>query len=97
MATPSIGEAGKTGQWRTLRPVVDDSKCTPAKTKKPGCFHCWLYCPEAVINRSVPIAIDLDYCKGCGICAEECPAGAITMVPEHEAAETKPEPKDEEK
>ena len=26
--------------------------------------------------------IDLDYCKGCGICAAECPCGAIDMVPE---------------
>jgi Pyruvate/2-oxoacid:ferredoxin oxidoreductase delta subunit len=26
--------------------------------------------------------IDLDYCKGCGICVAECPAGAIQMVPE---------------
>jgi Pyruvate/2-oxoacid:ferredoxin oxidoreductase delta subunit len=26
--------------------------------------------------------IDLDYCKGCGICVEECPSGAIRMVPE---------------
>ena len=26
--------------------------------------------------------IDLDYCKGCGLCVEECPAGAIVMVPE---------------
>jgi pyruvate ferredoxin oxidoreductase delta subunit len=24
----------------------------------------------------------MDYCKGCGICAEECPAKAITMVDE---------------
>ena len=26
--------------------------------------------------------INLDYCKGCGICAAECPCGAIEMVPE---------------
>ena len=26
--------------------------------------------------------IDYDYCKGCGICAAECPCGAIAMVPE---------------
>jgi len=26
--------------------------------------------------------INLDYCKGCGICAKECPCGAIEMVPE---------------
>jgi pyruvate ferredoxin oxidoreductase delta subunit len=24
--------------------------------------------------------IDLDYCKGCGICAAICPKGAIQMV-----------------
>lgn len=27
-------------------------------------------------------AIDLDYCKGCGLCAAECPCGAIEMTPE---------------
>jgi Pyruvate/2-oxoacid:ferredoxin oxidoreductase delta subunit len=27
-------------------------------------------------------AIDLNYGKGCGICAEECPCGAIEMEPE---------------
>ena len=25
---------------------------------------------------------NLDYCKGCGICAEQCPTKAITMVDE---------------
>jgi len=25
---------------------------------------------------------DYDYCKGCGLCAAECPCGAIDMVPE---------------
>ena len=27
-------------------------------------------------------AIDYDFCKGCGICAAECPSGAIEMRPE---------------
>ncbi len=26
--------------------------------------------------------IDLNYCKGCGICVHECPSGSIKMVPE---------------
>jgi pyruvate ferredoxin oxidoreductase delta subunit len=41
---------------------------------------CYLYCPEAVISSS--IEIDYDYCKGCGICANECSKKAITMVEE---------------
>jgi len=26
--------------------------------------------------------VDYDYCKGCGICASECPKEAYTMVTE---------------
>ncbi len=29
---PVIGEAGKTGTWSNLKPVIDDNKCIPAKS-----------------------------------------------------------------
>ena len=65
-----------TGNWRSLRPVIDAARCT-------GCLICWKFCPEACVKLTdkVPL-IDLAYCKGCGICVAECPCGAIEMVPE---------------
>ncbi|OPL13998.1 MAG: pyruvate ferredoxin oxidoreductase [delta proteobacterium MLS_D] len=80
VCTPAVGEAGKTGDWTEMKPVIDPAKCTPAVKGKPSCFLCWLYCPEGVVSMTIPVTIDLDYCKGCGICAEECPPNAITMV-----------------
>jgi NADPH-dependent glutamate synthase beta subunit-like oxidoreductase len=51
-----------------------------------SCDNCYGVCPDnAVIKLGAPgekYLIDLDYCKGCGICAAECPSGAISMVPE---------------
>lgn len=40
-----------------------------------NCFFCWVFCPEnAIIIDGEKIAgINYDYCKGCGICANECP------------------------
>jgi 2-oxoacid:acceptor oxidoreductase delta subunit (pyruvate/2-ketoisovalerate family) len=49
------------------------------------CDNCYGVCPDnAVIKLGSGdrYAIDLDYCKGCGLCAAECPCGAIAMVPE---------------
>jgi len=31
------------------------------------------------VTRTIPPEIDLVYCKGCGICMEECPVKAIKM------------------
>ncbi|MDO8964923.1 MAG: 4Fe-4S binding protein [Coriobacteriia bacterium] len=84
MSRPSVGEAGNTGDWRNARPVMDPALCLAVKQDKVTCQICWAYCPDACIARGVGPVIDLTYCKGCGICAEECPAGAIAMVPESE-------------
>ena len=48
-----------------------------------ACDVCRLLCPDLAITRddsTGQIHIDLDYCKGCGICAAVCAKGAITMV-----------------
>lgn len=67
------------GDWRSLRPVVDRDKCVK-------CAVCWLYCPvQCVEERAAWFDINLKTCKGCGICANECPQRAITMVEESEA------------
>jgi NADPH-dependent glutamate synthase beta subunit-like oxidoreductase len=51
-----------------------------------SCDNCYGVCPDnAVLKLGEPgerYAIDLDFCKGCGLCVAECPCGAIEMVPE---------------
>ena len=49
-----------------------------------GCDNCYGVCPDNAIIKTGPggYEIDYDYCKGCGMCATECPCGAISM--EHE-------------
>jgi NADPH-dependent glutamate synthase beta subunit-like oxidoreductase len=51
-----------------------------------SCDNCYGVCPDNAVlklgGRDEPYAFDYDYCKGCGICAVECPCGAIEMVPE---------------
>ncbi len=49
------------------------------------CDNCFGVCPDNAVVKLGPgqrYQIDLDYCKGCGMCAAECPCGAIDMVPE---------------
>jgi len=48
------------------------------------CEVCLIFCPDIAISRLPDgrLEIDYDYCKGCGVCAAECPRGAITMTRE---------------
>jgi len=50
------------------------------------CDNCFGVCPDNAVDK-LPgpgrrYAFDYDYCKGCGLCAQECPCGAIRMEPE---------------
>jgi len=78
---PGSAERYQTGDWRTLRPVLDVEKCR-------HCMLCWIYCPDGaiIVEDGKVVGINLEHCKGCGICARECPpkAAAITMVAESE-------------
>ncbi|OGS64272.1 MAG: hypothetical protein A3K59_02285 [Euryarchaeota archaeon RBG_19FT_COMBO_69_17] len=67
----------RTASWRTFRPVVHLEACTK-------CYVCWKFCPDVAIgiDEAGWPDVDLDYCKGCGICAEECKPRAIEMVKE---------------
>ncbi len=47
------------------------------------CDNCFVFCPDlAVMKSDGKYEFDYDYCKGCGVCAYECPRNAITMEEE---------------
>ena len=49
------------------------------------CDTCYGICPDNAVIKLGPgkrFQFNYDYCKGCGICASECPCGAIAMIPE---------------
>ena len=49
------------------------------------CDNCFGVCPDNAIIKLGPgkgFEINLDYCKGCGICVSECPSSSILMVPD---------------
>lgn len=49
------------------------------------CDNCYGVCPDNAVIKLGPalrFRVNYDFCKGCGLCAEECPCGAIKMVPE---------------
>ncbi len=48
-----------------------------------SCDNCWLVCPEVTISRkNGEYLVNYDYCKGCGLCEQECPRGVVTMEEE---------------
>jgi len=65
--------------WRIEKPVFNKDYCI-------DCQFCWIYCPDmSIISRDKKmIGVDMDHCKGCGICVEVCPTNpkSLLMYPE---------------
>jgi pyruvate ferredoxin oxidoreductase delta subunit len=67
-----------TSNWRIVRPVIDHEKCT-------RCLTCYIVCPEpcwSFNEKEDQMEWNWKYCKGCQLCIHECPADALTAVPE---------------
>lgn len=95
LSAPAIHAAAtsvevRTGLWRTVRPVVDYERCN----------RCWWlcssFCPDGAIHVSDDGCPEIDYehCKGCLVCAAQCPPHAIEVIPE--AAARRQEQREEE-
>lgn len=74
----------ETGDWRSSRPVYIPENCIQ-------CLFCWVACPDSSVRLDKDgkvIGFDYKHCKGCGICAKECPGRkgqkAIVMKSERE-------------
>jgi pyruvate ferredoxin oxidoreductase delta subunit len=83
---PGNAHGYKTGDWRTFVPRFVAENCI-------HCLFCWIYCPDMAIevdrsgDKPLVTGVNLDHCKGCGICAQECPPAhkgkaALVMVRE---------------
>ena len=77
----------QTGLWRTERPVIN----------REACKHCWwvcaTYCPDNALrvrDDGTP-EIDYEHCKGCMICAAQCPSHAILTLAEPVSVGLSPE------
>ncbi|MFA5613724.1 MAG: 4Fe-4S binding protein, partial [Methanoculleus sp.] len=46
LSRPREASSGKTGSWRTFRPVVDREACN-------ACGLCAQYCPDGVIDEDL--------------------------------------------
>ncbi|MDR2904912.1 MAG: 4Fe-4S binding protein [Helicobacteraceae bacterium] len=61
--------------WRVVKPIFNPAGCI-------HCQFCWVACPDsAIIAKDKKFDhIDYDHCKGCGICADQCPTNPKSLV-----------------
>ena len=72
--------------WRLKKPVFNKDFCI-------DCQFCWIYCPDiSIISRDKKmVGVDMDHCKGCGICVEVCPTNPKSLLMFSEQADEEAE------
>jgi 2-oxoacid:acceptor oxidoreductase delta subunit (pyruvate/2-ketoisovalerate family) len=71
---PGTATQNKTGDWRSKMPVVNKPACIK-------CGNCERFCPDGAAEvKQDGAEINYNFCKGCGVCANECPVKCISMV-----------------
>jgi 2-oxoacid:acceptor oxidoreductase delta subunit (pyruvate/2-ketoisovalerate family) len=92
---PATSLGYKTGGWRIVRPVWNAAECIhcmicvaycpdmaiPAEKSEEGTVGKGGRVFKGAVRRET----NFDYCKGCGICAHECPTKCLSMIREEEA------------
>lgn len=79
--------------WRDKVPVCNDAKCLCTETCLSEAM-----CPDAtgfIVRKGIEGAkqgyrVDVDFCRGCSLCAEVCVYGALDMVNEQQRLATHP-------
>jgi 2-oxoacid:acceptor oxidoreductase delta subunit (pyruvate/2-ketoisovalerate family) len=88
---PTLDAARRTSSFDEVQKGLDESNALYEARRCLSCGNCFEcdncygVCPDnAVIKLGAGnrFKFNYDYCKGCGVCAAECPCGAIAMVPE---------------
>lgn len=74
-AATSLGN--ETGLWRTVEPVIREEHCHRCS------WICSSLCPDnaIIVGPDRKPELDLTHCKGCLICAAQCPHHAIELLP----------------
>jgi len=70
------------GGFSEAEAVAEARRCLVCGTCNE-CCNCLYFCPDVAISRrgdAFGFDIDADHCKGCGICVEECPRDALSLM-----------------
>jgi formate dehydrogenase beta subunit len=78
-------ETEVTGALSQIEAVDEGERCLSCGNCM-HCDNCWTLCPDVAVlktrNSDPGYVFDYDYCKGCGLCAHECPTAYIVMQDE---------------